>query len=182
MRKSNDILEELKSLNSSLVDKPAGNPFKVPEGYFSVQSESVRELLFGQVKIESESDVFQVPKDYFSKQRETLKAELLEEKTNRGSLRTLWRRVGSIAAILCLFALGAYLWPSSLGDDSVLASLDEQAIMNYLDEEGLDEMLFASVIDTETDLWSEIELDDSSVSSYILDSDDLLINEYLDYE
>jgi len=184
VKKDNDIIEELKMLDSSLAEKPAKHSFQVPEGYFAAQEESISNFLFEVNDVQIAEEAFQVPKDYFSQQRESLQSELMKDKSApQVKVKRLWRRIASVAAVLCLFAIGASLWNNSDDKTPILASLDDEIIMEYLGTESdMDELLYASIDEFNEELWTDLEIDDSSISSFLLESDDILINEYLDYE
>jgi len=191
VEKRTDVLKELQDLNSSLVSKPAVNAFKVPEGFFSQQKSSISTALLSNEELDIKSESFTVPKDYFSQQREAIKAELQKEendfKKKSRRVRKIWRQVASVAAILCLFIIGAYMWPVVDADENLLAALDDSTIIEYIESDfgfdtEMEEELIASVLDLDDPLWSEDGLDEASISNFLLEEDYLINNEYLDYE
>lgn len=180
------IVNELKEMNSSLVDRPAESSFSVPEGFFAAQGDILRESMSSILGEKLHTGELSVPDDFFKKQREEIMSEI-SEKNKATKLRRLWTTVVSIAAMLCLVSLGAYLFTGVNEQLDGLASLDDASILEYLsDETDMDEMLIASVMDMESDLYLEDAfsgtINDASISDYLLEQEDLFINEIIDDE
>ena len=183
-----NILDELKDLDSSLVQRPARSPFKVPEGFFAGQEESLSENIFSSSDLSIDAGELVVPDDFFKTQRESIKASIKSEEAEykrkkRSKLRVLVARAASLAAILCMVAAGAfYLSTIDIADSSLTSmdSIDDDAILEYLSmEEDMEEMLLASAIDLDDEYYPG--LDDAAISDYLLD-EELYFNELLDDE
>lgn len=187
MENRKDILNELIELKSSLAERPALSCFKVPEGYFNMNQSVLSDLLFEQDELQAGEEAFSVPENYFAEQRAAVLAEIEKEdarsKTIIRPLRKYGRWAASIAAILCLFAIGSYLSQNDTSDAILLSSITDTEILNYLsDDTEVEDMLFASVLDVDDNVWADLDIDESTLSSFLLEDDDILINEYLDYE
>jgi hypothetical protein len=143
MEKNNEILNELKELNSSLVDISREMPYSLPENYHNEFCGN----LSGLIKLENLNDKmpFEVPSDYFDDFPSEMIALIQKEEKKPGRIINVgWfgKNIRIAAAAIILLFAGAGIFQVTIQQNSIesqLSRLPEDAVSEYLQStEGLE--------------------------------------------
>lgn len=175
MTTRNDILSELKELNSPLADAPRTMPYKVPQGYFAGLADNVSERVESTVDLDTRAQPYSLPEGYFEGLPEELlqkikQAESSPQLKKKGT--TLWLkniRWAAAAILILAVGLGSYriLTPQNISIQQQLDEIPESVLVSYMQENAdeFDTELLTADMNTINPDVSEVE--NEALESYL---------------
>ncbi len=178
MEQQQDILQELKELNSPLAEFPRTMPYRLPDAYFDNLPAQVAQYVLADVPLTRDMP-HGIPEGYF----DALPQQLLQAaKSNETTIkqtkgRNIWLNARwAAAAMLILFiGLGSYrvLTPQTLTIQQQLEEIPETAILAYVQDniDDFDTEYIVSNMDNANTIQTQAEnLNDETIEYYLENS------------
>ncbi|MCB0697690.1 MAG: hypothetical protein KDC07_10015 [Chitinophagaceae bacterium] len=180
MEREQDILNELKDLNSTLASYPKGMPYQVPAGYFDGLAADIYHLASAGVELTKEIP-FNVPVGYFDTlPQQTLNAAKKADaaaSTATTPRKSIWLNVRWAAAAMLILSIsiGSYrmLNPQTISIQQQLNEIPDEAIMAYVQDhiDEFDTEYIINNLDGNTTLQTQAgNLKDETIEDYLENS------------
>lgn len=134
MASAQDILQELKELNSSLGELPKAMPYELPEGYFDGFVADITAKVSTQQELMNKHVPFTVPDEYF----DNLPGQILQsvQQPVAKKTRSIWLNLRWAAAAVLVLAigLGSYriLNPATRSIEQQLSAIPNAELLAYV--------------------------------------------------
>lgn len=143
MTSEQDILSELRSMNSPLAGFSRNMPFDVPVGYFDNLPAQALQMANKEILPAGTTMPHIVHPGYFDTLPEQLLATIRQQEQNKKTEKpvrriSLWRNVRWAAAAILILAIGAGSYrvftPQTTAVEQQLQSISDEAIMSYVED------------------------------------------------
>lgn len=176
MKQEQDILKELKELNSTLATLPKTMPYEIPVGYFDGLAQNITQLATADVTLTKDIP-FATPDGYFDNLPEQI---LQAAKADRETIttepkpksRSIWLNVRWAAAAMLILSIsiGSYriLNPGTISIQEQLDEIPEAAILAYV-QDNIDEFDIDYIITNieSTNTIQTVNIQDEAIEDYL---------------